>query len=151
MRLDKRRTVLVGFAFLAICAFWQMYNNVVPLILTNTFHMNETWSGAIMAADNVAGLFLLPLWLAMASGGANANLMASALVSQYGRANYASVWSVLFTGASLIRNLCYLLIGAIASLSGTYARVYLFWGVISAFSFVLLAVSNFKYRPAPRA
>lgn len=62
MRLDKRRTVLVGFAFLSICAFWQMYNNVVPLILTNTFHMNETWSGAIMAADNVAGLFLLPLF-----------------------------------------------------------------------------------------
>lgn len=53
--------------------------------------------------------------------------------------------------ASLIRNLCYLLIGASASLSGTYARVYLFWGVISAFSFVLLALSNFKYRPAPRA
>ena len=67
MRLDKRRTVLVGFSFLSICAFWQMYNNVVPLILTNTFHMNETWSGAIMAADNVAGLFLLPgvLWLAV--------------------------------------------------------------------------------------
>ena len=43
-----------------------------------------------------------------------------------------------------------LLIGAIASLSGTYARVYLFWGIISAFSFVLLAVSNFKYRPAPQ-
>ena len=60
MRLDKRRTVLVGFAFLSICAFWQMYNNVVPLILTNTFHMNETWSGAIMAADNVAGCSCCP-------------------------------------------------------------------------------------------
>ena len=95
-------------------------------------------------------LFLLPLWLAMASGGANANLMASALVSQYGRANYASVWSVLFTGASLIRNLCYLLIGTIAALSGTYARVYLFWGIISAFSLVLLAVSDFNYRTPRR-
>ena len=107
------------------------------------------YSGAF-ALTGIDKLFLLPLWLAMASGGANANLMASTLVSQYGRANYASVWSVLFTGASLIRNLCYLLIGAIASLSGTYARVYLFWGIISAFSFVLLAVSNFKYRPAPQ-
>ena len=65
MRLDKRRTVLVGFAFLSICAFWQMYNNVVPLILTNTFHMNETWSGAIMAADNVLALFLLPFFGAL--------------------------------------------------------------------------------------
>ena len=96
-------------------------------------------------------LFLLPLWLSMASGGANANLMASTLISQYGRVNYAGVWSVLFTGASLIRNLCYLLIGTIVTLSGTYAKVYLFWGIISAFSFVLLAVSNFRYRPAPRS
>ena len=62
MKLNTRRTILVGFAFLSICSFWQMYNNVVPLILTNTFHMNETWSGVIMAADNVLALFLLPLF-----------------------------------------------------------------------------------------
>jgi len=62
MKLDNKRTVLVGLAFLSICAFWQMYDNVVPLILTKTFHMNETYSGAIMAADNVLALFLLPLF-----------------------------------------------------------------------------------------
>ncbi len=62
MKLDYRRTILIGFAFLSICAFWQMYDNLVPLILTNTFHMNETLSGAIMAADNVLALFLLPLF-----------------------------------------------------------------------------------------
>ena len=62
MKLDTKRTVLVGFAFLSICAFWQMYDNLVPLILTNTFHLNETISGAIMAADNVMALFLLPLF-----------------------------------------------------------------------------------------
>ena len=61
-KLDTRRTVLIGCAFLSICAFWQMYNSVIPLILTNTFHMNETWSGVIMAADNVLALFLLPLF-----------------------------------------------------------------------------------------
>ncbi|MBQ4409133.1 MAG: MFS transporter, partial [Firmicutes bacterium] len=49
-------------AFLSICAFWQMYDNVVPLILTNTFHLNETFSGAIMAADNILALFLLPFF-----------------------------------------------------------------------------------------
>lgn len=108
------------------------------------------YAGAF-ALTGTEKLFLLPLWLAMAGGGANANLMASALISQYGRANYASVWSVLFTGASLIRNLCYLLIGTIVTLSGTYAKVYLFWGIISAFSFVLLAISDFKYRSAPRS
>ena len=91
-------------------------------------------------------LFFIPLMLAMASGGANANLMASTLLSQYGRAHYAKVWSVLFTGCSLIRNLCYLLIGTIATMTGTYARVYFFWGVISAFSLVLIIFSNYKYR-----
>ncbi|MBQ3266771.1 MAG: MFS transporter [Atopobiaceae bacterium] len=62
MKLNVRRTVLMGFAFFSICAFWQMYNNVIPLMLTNTFHMNETLSGVIMAADNVLALFLLPLF-----------------------------------------------------------------------------------------
>ncbi len=62
MKLNYKRTFIVGLAFLSICAFWQMYDNVIPLILTNTFHLNETLSGAIMAADNLLALFLLPLF-----------------------------------------------------------------------------------------
>ena len=62
MKLSYKRTILVGLAFLSICSFWQMYDSVVPLILTKTFHMNKTFSGAIMAADNVLALFLLPLF-----------------------------------------------------------------------------------------
>ena len=62
MKLNNRRTILVGLAFLSICSFWQMYDNVVPLILTKTFHLNETFSGTIMAADNVLALFLLPFF-----------------------------------------------------------------------------------------
>ena len=62
MKLNTNQTIRIGFAFLSICAFWQLYNNVVPLILTNTFHLNETYSGIIMAADNVLALFLLPLF-----------------------------------------------------------------------------------------
>ena len=62
MRLNYKNTFLVGLAFLDICAFWQMYDNVIPLILTNTFHLNETLSGVIMAADNILALFLLPLF-----------------------------------------------------------------------------------------
>ena len=61
-KLNTPRTLLVGLAFLSICAFWQMYDNVVPLILGETFHMNETFTGAIMAADNILALFLLPLF-----------------------------------------------------------------------------------------
>ena len=62
MKLNDKRTILVGLAFLSICAFWQMYDNIVPLILTRTFHMNETISGLIMAADNILALFLLPFF-----------------------------------------------------------------------------------------
>ena len=62
MKLNTKRTVLVGFAFLSICAFWQMYDNLVPKILTETFGIGESISGVIMAADNVLALFLLPLF-----------------------------------------------------------------------------------------
>ena len=52
MKLNYKRTILVGFAFFLICAFWQAYDNTIPLILTNKFGMSQTWSGIIMAADN---------------------------------------------------------------------------------------------------
>lgn len=62
MKLNNKRTILVGFAFMSICAFWQMYDNVIPKILTETFRLDETITGVIMAADNVLALFLLPLF-----------------------------------------------------------------------------------------
>ncbi|MBP5666098.1 MAG: MFS transporter, partial [Clostridia bacterium] len=62
MKLNYKRTILVGFAFFLICVFWQAYDNTVPLILTNKFGMSQTWSGVIMALDNVLALFLLPLF-----------------------------------------------------------------------------------------
>lgn len=62
MKLNYKRTILVGFAFFLICAFWQAYDNTIPLILTNKFGMSQTWSGVIMAADNILALFMLPLF-----------------------------------------------------------------------------------------
>ena len=62
MKLNTNRTILVGFAFLSICAFWQMYDNLVPKILTETFGIGESISGVIMASDNILALFLLPLF-----------------------------------------------------------------------------------------
>ena len=62
MKLNYKRTVLVGLAFLSICAFWQMYDNVIPLVLKTTFGMDEALAGMVMAADNVLALFLLPLF-----------------------------------------------------------------------------------------
>jgi len=62
LKLDNKRTILVGLAFLSICAFWQMYDNLVPLILRETFHLDEGYTGAVMAADNILALFLLPFF-----------------------------------------------------------------------------------------
>ena len=62
MKLNYKRTLLVGLAFLSISAFWQMYDNIVPLLLKTTFGMDESLAGTIMAADNVLALFLLPLF-----------------------------------------------------------------------------------------
>ncbi len=61
IKLNYKRTFTVGLAFMSICAFWQLYDNIIPLILKNTFHLSDTLSGVIMALDNVIALFLLPL------------------------------------------------------------------------------------------
>ena len=61
MKLNNRRTVLIGLAFMSISAFWQMYDTIIPLILRDTFHIGDAASGWIMAADNVLALFMLPL------------------------------------------------------------------------------------------
>ena len=62
MKLNYKRTILVGFAFFLIQAFWQAYDTTIPLILTNKFGMSQGWSGVIMALDNILALFLLPLF-----------------------------------------------------------------------------------------
>ncbi len=65
MKLNKQRTILIGFAFMSICAFWQFYDNEIPKILKYTFGLGETWTGVVMALDNVLALFLLPIFGAM--------------------------------------------------------------------------------------
>ena len=62
MKLDYKKTICVGLAFFLICAFWQAYDNTIPLILTNKFGMSQTLSGFIMALDNILALFMLPLF-----------------------------------------------------------------------------------------
>ncbi len=62
MKLNYKRTLLVGLAFLSICTFWQAYDSIIPLILKNTFHVGETATGQIMAVDNMLALFMLPLF-----------------------------------------------------------------------------------------
>ncbi len=61
-KLNYKRTFFIGLAFLSISAFWQMYDNIIPLILQNTFKIGETVTGSIMALDNVLAVFLLPVF-----------------------------------------------------------------------------------------
>lgn len=65
MKLDYKRTILIGFAFLSISAFWQMYDNIIPLILKYFFNIGDTLSGGIMALDNIFALFMLPIFGAL--------------------------------------------------------------------------------------
>ena len=65
MKLNYKRTILVGFAFFLICTFWQAYDTIIPKILTDKFGMTQANSGIIMALDNVFALFMLPLFGAL--------------------------------------------------------------------------------------
>jgi len=65
MKLNYKRTVLVGLAFMSISSFWQLYNYIIPLILKNTFGVTDAVSGYVMAADNILAVFLLPLFGAL--------------------------------------------------------------------------------------
>ena len=62
MKLNYKRTILVGFAFFLICTFWQAYDTIIPKILTDKFGMSQANSGIIMALDNILALFMLPLF-----------------------------------------------------------------------------------------
>ena len=65
MKLNYKRIILVGMAFFLIQAFWQAYDAIIPLILTNHFGLPQTASGAIMSIDNVLAVFLLPFFGAL--------------------------------------------------------------------------------------
>ena len=65
MKLNNKRTVLIGLAFFSICAFWQMYDNIIPLILKYRYGISDGASGYIMALDNVLAVFMLPLFGAL--------------------------------------------------------------------------------------
>ena len=62
MKLNSKRTILVGFAFFLICAFWQVYDVTIAMTLTSKFGLSQTASGIVMALDNILALFMLPLF-----------------------------------------------------------------------------------------
>ena len=82
MKLNYRRTALIGFAFFGILLLWQVYDSWCPTFLTDIFARNiydlssaelkasdpekllhVQWIvGIIMACDNLAALILLPVF-----------------------------------------------------------------------------------------
>lgn len=62
MKLNTKKTIYVGIAFLIISMFWQVYDTVIAQILINSFGLDQTSSGIVMALDNILALFLLPLF-----------------------------------------------------------------------------------------
>ncbi len=65
MKLNVKQTLLVGLAFMSICMFGQLYDNIVPKILVNEFALSETVKGVVMALDNVLAVFLMPFFGAL--------------------------------------------------------------------------------------
>lgn len=62
MKLNYKRVILVGMAFFLITAFWQAYDSIIPLILTNHFGLPQSVSGTVMSIDNILAVFLLPIF-----------------------------------------------------------------------------------------
>lgn len=65
MKLDYKKVFYVGLAFFIITIFWQTYDSIITKILIDKFGLNQTWSGVVMALDNVLALFMLPLFGAL--------------------------------------------------------------------------------------
>ena len=62
MKLNYKRTLLIGFGFMSILAFWQFYDQVIPFILEKRFNLNTVTTNAVMSIDNILALFMLPLF-----------------------------------------------------------------------------------------
>lgn len=62
MKLNYKRTILIGLAFMSILAFWQLYDQVVPYLLEYVFKTSTFTANSIMAIDNVLAIFMLPLF-----------------------------------------------------------------------------------------
>ena len=65
MKLNYKRTILVGFAFFLISAFWQAYDAIIPLALNYHYGLPHTISGFVMSIDNILAVFMLPIFGAL--------------------------------------------------------------------------------------
>lgn len=62
MKFNLKRTLFCSLAFGWISLFWGSYDAIMQSINYDVFELNSVWHGVIIAADNILGLFLLPLF-----------------------------------------------------------------------------------------
>jgi Na+/melibiose symporter-like transporter len=121
MKLNYRNTLCVGFAFFLISAFWMAYDTVIPKILTDKFGLPQTWSGVVMALDNILALFLLPLFGAL-SDRTNTRLGRRTPYILTG----TIVAAVLFVGLSFVDNIQLTKLGAVSDVEGRSTLEFLY-------------------------
>ena len=93
LKLDFKRTLKVGFAFLGIMLFWEVYDYIMPLILSNYFGLNASQYGIIMGLDNLLAIFLLPLFGGLSDKAVNA---------KYGRRTTFIFWGSIAAALSVV-------------------------------------------------
>ena len=74
LKLNYKRTIIIGFAFFGILLLWQVYDSWCPTFLTELFKTAfkigsaeevQYLVGIVMAFDNLAALILLPIFGAL--------------------------------------------------------------------------------------
>lgn len=121
MKLNYGRTILIGFAFMSILAFWQFYDQVIPYILENVFGLGTFAANAIMSIDNILAIFMLPLFGAFSDR----------------------------TSTRLGKRTPYILVGTILAVilmvvMGIFNEQRNFWGFIIALVLVLVVMATYR-------
>lgn len=68
LKLNNKRTLIIGAAFFSILMLWQVYNHYCPLLLEELLKQKFEGKqltyiiGIIMACDNILSIFMLPLF-----------------------------------------------------------------------------------------
>ncbi len=93
LKLDYKRTLKVGVAFLGIMLFWEVYDYIMPLILSNYFGLSAAQYGIIMGLDNLLAIFLLPWFGSLSDKAVNA---------RGGRRTAFIFWGTIAAAASVI-------------------------------------------------
>lgn len=60
-RIDYKNVVLGSLPYLGMISFFQVYDGIVPLMLTGTFGLSNALTGTIVAIGSLLGLLMMPI------------------------------------------------------------------------------------------